>query len=476
MFLTRILISYFFFFSFFTDNALKPSKASKRKMKKNAATMSKLKTQLIPPIPLLSPVQPTSIVARGMPPPPPPPPLPMSNIRPMQWLPEYLKPKKKFHANVPMKKANWVDIEPRKISKKAFWAQCQEHKLASEDVLIGLAAKFCKKVIVKKNIPRYTTKKAVDLRVINHKSAHNISILLAATLKRVSYEQIKECILRCDTSETSVLNSNIIQQLIKYLPPQNQLKRLQEIKENGIELSEPEKFVATIGEINHLVLRLHSIDLKLRFDDIARDIGSNIDVGVAAFEELEKSKKFGQILELILLFGNFMNFGSSKGPAFGFEISFLAELNGMKDSNNKQTLLQYIVEVIERKFPELLSFGVELPHAENAVKVSFEIINDNMKVITTSLENLNMALKEIKEPHSSDDQFHEIFGEIANRYDDELQSLIKRSEMMEKHYKRLGEYFSFDPEKYPMERLFRDITTFKAMFKQAHIEVQNAKS
>jgi diaphanous 2 len=48
--------------------------------------------------------------------------------------------------------------------------------------------------------------------------------------------------------------------------------------------------------------------------------------GTAACEEVKASKKFAQILELILLVGNYMNSGSKNGQAFGFEISFLPKV------------------------------------------------------------------------------------------------------------------------------------------------------
>lgn len=86
----------------------------------------------------------------SIPPPPPPPPLLNSNIRPIQWLPSHLKPKKKFQANVPMKKLNWPEIDPRNISKNAFWVKCKEDELASKDILAGLAAKFSQKSTTKK--------------------------------------------------------------------------------------------------------------------------------------------------------------------------------------------------------------------------------------------------------------------------------------------------------------------------------------
>lgn len=131
-----------------------------------------------------------------------------------------------------MKKANWTVIDPRKISKSAFWVRYQEQKLDSgdmEDMLAGLATNFRQKSIQKGEkdsaVRKVITNKYVDLRVISQKSALAISILLAASLKRVSYEKFKECILRCDTS---ILNSDIIQQLIKYLPPTEKTRRFEE--------------------------------------------------------------------------------------------------------------------------------------------------------------------------------------------------------------------------------------------------------
>lgn len=52
----------------------------------------------------------------------------------------------------------------------------------------------------------------------------------------------------------------------------------------------------------------------------------DIVAGTAACEEVKASKKFAQILELILLVGNYMNSGSKNGQAFGFEINFLPKV------------------------------------------------------------------------------------------------------------------------------------------------------
>jgi hypothetical protein len=59
----------------------------------------------------------------------------------------------------------------------------------------------------------------------------------------------------------------------------------------------------------------------------------DIVAGTTACEEVKASRKFAQILELILLVGNYMNSGSKNGQAFGFEISFLPKVSfkGLKN-------------------------------------------------------------------------------------------------------------------------------------------------
>lgn len=181
---------------------------------------------------------------------PPPPPMMMGPMVPV--LPHGLKPKKKWDVKNPMKRANWKAIVPAKMSDKAFWVKCQEDKLAQDDFLAELAVKFSSKPVKKEqkdavDKPTTLTKKNVDLRVLDSKTAQNLAIMLGGSLKHLSYEQIKICLLRCDTD---ILSSNILQQLIQYLPPPEQLKRLQEIKAKGEPLPPIEQFAATIGKAN----------------------------------------------------------------------------------------------------------------------------------------------------------------------------------------------------------------------------------
>lgn len=180
----------------------------------------------------------------GPPPPPPPGGFPQApRMQEPAKLPYGLENKHKFTVDGPMKRANWKAIVPQKMSENSFWVQVNKEdkgKLASKDILDELAVKFSSKPVKKTtekdstDRPMTIKKSVVELRVLDAKSAQNILILLGGSLKQLSYEQIKMYLLRCDMSN---LNASILQQMIQYLPPPDQLKKLQELKASGVELS-----------------------------------------------------------------------------------------------------------------------------------------------------------------------------------------------------------------------------------------------
>ncbi|XP_054740650.1 protein diaphanous [Anastrepha obliqua] len=416
----------------------------------------------------------------GAPPPPPPPPgtsvpLPGTKFRnqlssSINELPMGLKPKKKWEVGNPMKRINWKVIVPHSMSEKAFWLSCREDGLASDQFLSELAERFSSKPIKKDHkdaVDKAITvvKKSIELQVLDSKAAQNLAILLGGPLKHLSNEQIKVCLLRCDTD---ILSSNILQNLIQYLPPPDQLKKLQDIKARGDPLSPIELFAATIGEIRRLLPRLHNLNFKLIYADLIQDIKSDIVAGTAACEEIRNSKKFAKILELILLMGNYLNSGSKSEAAFGFEMSYLAKLSNTKDIDNKHTLLHYLVKSVEANFPDLLYFYNDMTHIDKASRVNPDSIQKAMRHMTSAIKSLETDLQNNKVPQSDDDKFNEVMGKFSYECRQQIDVLGKMQVQMEKLYKDLGEYFAFDHKKYPMEEFFTDIKAFKDAFIQAY--------
>lgn len=205
-------------------------------------------------------------------------------------------------------------------------------------------------------------------------------------------------------------------------------------------------FISIPGEIKRLLPRLHNLHFKLTFDDQMQDVKPNIVAGTAACEEVRNSKKFSKILELILLMGNYMNSGSKSEPAYGFEISYLTKLTGTKDAENKQTLLHYLVDVVEKKFPDALTFYEDLSHVDKASRVNLDALQKSMRQMNAAVKNLETDLQNNKTPQCDDDKFCKVMGKFANdcrQQVDVLGMLRKKKEKLVNKFYKFVFFFRF---------------------------------
>lgn len=156
--------------------------------------------------------------------------------------------------------------------------------------------------------------------------------------------------------------------------------------------------------------------------------------------------------------------------AFGFEFSFLTKLTNTKDSENKHTLLHYLADLVEKKFPEALNFYDDLSHVDKASRVNLDNIQKAMRQMQSSVKNLEADLNNNKVPQSEEDRFLEVMGKFSGECRQQVDILGKMQVTMEKLFKDLGDYYSFDPAKYTMEEFFGDIKAFKDQFLSAYNE------
>ena len=86
---------------------------------------------------------------------------------------------------------------------------------------------------------------------------------------------------------------------------------------------------------------------------------------------------------------------------------FHFQLNNTKDRDNKDTLLHFLVELVERDYPELLNFADEIMHLDNAARVSVESIQKVLKQMDSSIKNLEQDLRNASRgPIENDDRYY----------------------------------------------------------------------
>lgn len=409
----------------------------------------------------------------SIPPPPPPPPFlpgvpappPMPISCAERKLPYNLQPKQKYELDTQIKRINWDPIDLQKLTEKAFWVKVQEEKLASEDIFDEISCRFSSVPRIRndeKPKDKKPAKKIKELKVLDAKSAQNLMILLGSV--KMSAEEMKDYII---TMNEDHITEAMLQQLIRYMPEPDQLKRLEKFGDQFNELAEAEQFAITLGSIKRLVPRLKSLSFKLKYSELVQDIKPDVVAATAACEEVKNSKKFSRILELVLLIGNYMNSGSRKGQAFGFQINFLTKIKNTKSSDGKTTLMHFLAQIVENKYPEILNFAEELMHVDHAARVSPNQLQTNLNHIKKSIRELDTDLKNFR-PQNENDKFSTVMTSFVSQASTQYEVLENMFKKMEKLYEELAEFYVFDTKKYSLDDFFSDIKLFKDMFQEAY--------
>ncbi|XP_058263850.1 protein diaphanous homolog 1 isoform X1 [Hemibagrus wyckioides] len=436
----------------------------------------------LPGAPGMPPPPPPPPGLAGMPPPPPmpgmPPPPPGGFgtwAAPVPQLPFGLKPKKEYKPEVQLKRANWSKIAAEDLSEGSFWVKSKEDCFESNELFSRLTLTFSSQTKTKKDQDggedkAAQKKKVKELKVLDSKSSQNLSIFLGSN--RLPYEEIRNVILEVNEK---VLSENMVQSLLKLLPEEEQLKVLLEMKDEYDDLAESEQFGVVISSVKRLKPRLNAILFRLQFEEQINNVKPDIVAVTAACEELRKSDNFAQLLQIILLVGNYMNAGSRNAKAFGFSISYLCKLRDTKSADQKQTLLHFLADVCQEQHPSIMHFPEELIHVEKASRVSAETLQKNLDQMGKQIKDLEKDIETFPPPQNDKDKFVEKMTIFVGTAREQFEKLQLMHSNMEKQYEDLGKYYVFDPKKMSPEELFGDLNNFKNMFQQAVTENQKRK-
>ncbi|XP_052277096.1 protein diaphanous homolog 2-like isoform X3 [Dreissena polymorpha] len=424
-----------------------------------------------PPPPGGGPPPPPPPPGMGGPPGPPPPPgfapPPAFGMSPVsKGLPHGMKPKKKYEVKQPMKRANWKKVEAKQLDKNSFWVVAREDKFESDDIFLELQTNFSTKAapvnVTSEQNQDKPVKKGKELKVLDPKSGQNLSILLGSI--KVPYKELHRRIIEMDEEN---LTAGMVEQLLKYMPDQEALNKLAGLQDQYDSLAEPEQFCVVISSIKKVMPRLNAMLFKMRFAENINDIKPDLVNSREACEEVKSSNKFQRMLELILLVGNYLNTGSRNEQSIGFDINFLAKLGNTKAQDGKTTLLHFLANVTETKYPDILNFHEELSHLDKASRVSDENVKKNIKGMEKQFKQLETDLKSIKKSIDDKDRFSDVMNAFLGSASDQFEVLTTMYNQLETMFQDIAKFYAFEPSKYSMEEFFTDIKTFKDGFLQA---------
>ncbi|XP_057175687.1 formin-like protein 1 [Triplophysa rosa] len=261
-----------------------------------------------------------------------------------------------------------------------------------------------------------------------------------------------------------LLNSDFLEQLERFIPSDYELKLIQNFEREGrslAELSEEDRFMVAFSKIPRLSQRISTMTFMGSFSESIQLLQPQLNAILAASMSIKSSSKLKKILEIILAFGNYMNSGK-RGSAYGFRLQSLDLLLDMKSTDRKQTLLHFIISIIQEKYPQLQNFHTELHFLDKAALVSLDSIIADVRSLEKGME---MVRKEFQQHKDS-----VVLADFLSKNGSVLDSVLKDSKTAQEVYHSAVEYLGENPKATPPSAFFPVFARFIKAYKLAEQE------
>uniref|UniRef100_A0A8B9HCQ2 Formin-like 1a n=1 Tax=Astyanax mexicanus TaxID=7994 RepID=A0A8B9HCQ2_ASTMX len=366
-----------------------------------------------------------------------------------------------------MPQLNWQALKPNQVEGTVFNELNDEHLF--EELNMDLFAENFK---TKAQGPPADLSK---LKVKAQKAPTKVSLLeankaknLAITLRKACMSPDKIC-TAIETYDQQALSLDFLELLERFIPSDYEMKLLQNYEKEGRsleDLAEEDRFMISFGKIKRLSQRINTLTFMGNFSDTIKRLQPQLDSIIAASISLKSSTKLKKILEVILAFGNYMN-SSKRGAAYGFRLQSLDLLLETKSTDRSQTLLNFIVSMVQEKYPDLASFHSELRFVDKAALVSLDSVLQDVRALERGMEGTK------KEFLVQDDI--PALKQFVKANSDVLDSLVKDSKTAQEAYISVVEYFGENPKTTQPSMFFPIFGRFVKAYKKAEQENEQRK-
>eukprot|EP01105_Mastigella_eilhardi_P024764 TRINITY_DN652_c0_g2_i3.p1 TRINITY_DN652_c0_g2~~TRINITY_DN652_c0_g2_i3.p1 ORF type:complete len:577 (-),score=189.12 TRINITY_DN652_c0_g2_i3:48-1526(-) len=274
---------------------------------------------------------------------------------------------------------------------------------------------------VKKSAPQEEKPKVVYL--LETKRSNNMCIALShSAIKPYASNWSELADLVRAASEK--LDLDTIQILQKNVPEDAEITTLKSYSGDRALLPKAETFLLAMLEVDMFNEKVAMLAFRGQFDAAVTDVISHVSVFENAVQEIDTNNHLEVAFKTILAVGNFLNCGTSQGNAPGFKMATLKKLADLRSPvQGRLSLLQYVVNLVDKNSPESLNFPDEMTNLSTAANQSLQdVVADIVKLKEQYKANSN-ALKKQK-----DTTFVDALAPFFRRAEIEIADLQKRSD------------------------------------------------
>eukprot|EP00118_Oscarella_pearsei_P026097 m.309383 g.309383 ORF g.309383 m.309383 type:complete len:1090 (+) comp46287_c0_seq1:120-3389(+) len=434
-----------------------------------------IKQQLLTPAappPVAAPPPPPPVPG-GVPPPPPPPGggPPMAPGAPPPPGGMLVGAQKKIpKPSHPLKSFNWSKMSANQV-KDTVWKDIDDAKtfgILDLDDFERTFSAYQKKEGSTEDLSQLKSKPK-ELSVIDGRRAQNCTILLSKL--KLSNEELRLIVLSMDDDDE--VSPDMTEQLLKYVPHHDEIQLLESHKDEIDKMARADRFLYEMSRINHYDQRMQVLFYKQKFSERLADCQPKAEAIFKASKEVARSKRLKKLLEIILAFGNYMNRGA-RSNAFGFRLPSLNKISDTKASIDKKvTLLHYLIETLEKKFPDVVQLEDEMPSVRTAAKVNLSELEKDMLALRQGMVTVSKEMDYQKRVTSRDlgDRFVDVVGDFEAVGSIQLAEAEDKLIDSKTQFNKMAALFGEDPFKSHPDEFFGTFSTFFQSFDEARQEL-----
>lgn len=358
---------------------------------------------------------------------------------------------------------NWQALKPNQVTGTIFNELDDEHVLQELNM-----------VLFEEQFKTKAQSAPADLGTLKMKLAHKtpskVSLMepnraknLAITLRKEGMAASDIC-CAIETYNQRALSLDFLELLERFIPTEYDMKLIHNYECEGRpldELGEEDRFMVRFSKIPRLAQRISTLTFMGNFNDSVQLIQPQLNALIAASMSIKSSGKLKKILEIVLAFGNYMN-SSKRGAAYGFRLQSLDLLLDTKSTDRKQTLLHFIVSIIQEKYPDVQAFYSELHFLDKAALVSLDSILQDVRALDRGME--------VTRREFSLEADNPVLQKFISSNTELLQSLTADGKTAQDAYDSAVEYFGDNPKTTPPSMFFPVFVRFIKAYKQAEQE------
>jgi hypothetical protein len=298
--------------------------------------------------------------------------------------------------------------------------------------------------------------------------SQNLSIWLSQYKNKTTSELTRAMM----SLDSTLFTAASIKTLLSTLPGKDGERAVQAYLTDGGDakrLDAPEKFTLELAKVPALEALLSAFLFMLEFEAQASDVRPAIEAVRLASREVFASKRFSRLLQVVMHLGNFLNGTTARGDAPGFKLESLLKIEDTKTSDNKRTLLLYLVGTIKEQDASLLQWADDLKNVYAAARVALPQMTLDVKQLKDGIAAVKEAKAAMPAEHRS---LHTKFEAFLLKAEEVVEKLAADKDKMEKQYVKMAEQFGIDGEKMLPDEFFGMIQTFADRFAAAAKQIE----